>query len=227
MFPAVLTPDANGLAFVGGDLTPSTITEAYTRGLFPWRGGKNIPWYLPHNRAVLVVGTMHVPHSLAKKARSGKLTVAFDKDARGAQLRCATTTREWEKGTWITPDMVTAHDLLRARGVSHSVEVYRDGEPVGGLYGLTFGRFFHGESMYFKEPDASKLALWALSEALAKRGFVLIDCQVPTPHLLSLGAEVWSSAHYLAELSRNRGVSSLHESWAPFKVDCLPPLCEI
>lgn len=222
MFPVSLTPDANGLAFIGGDLALETITEAYGRGLFPWRGGKNIPWYLPAERAVLQPGAMHVAHRLAKRAARGELTVAFDRDARGAQLRCATTPRAHEKGTWITPDMVAAYDVLRERGIAHSVEIYREGEPVGGLYGLTFGRLFHGESMYFREPDASKLALWALSEALAARGFALIDCQGATPHLLSLGAKVWPSARYLEALTLNRTAPSLHESWRDWTVTCLP-----
>jgi len=114
------------------------------------------------------------------------------------------------------------HPVLRERGIAHSVEIYREGEPVGGLYGLTFGRLFHGESMYFREPDASKLALWALSEALAARGFALIDCQGATPHLLSLGAKVWPSARYLEALTLNRTAPSLHESWRDWTVTCLP-----
>lgn len=220
-FPPALAPDRDGLAFVGADLSLATITEAYTRGLFPWRGGKNIPWYLPDPRAVLPVGKLLTTHSLRKRAHS--FTVAFDRDPRGAQQRCATTPRQWETGTWITPDMIAAYDTLRAAHIAHSVEVYRDGQPVGGLYGLSFGRFFHGESMYFREPDASKLALWALSEALAARDFELIDCQVPTPHLLRLGAEVWPCARYLERLEANRAAPSRHESWAGWRVDCVSP----
>ena len=111
---------------------------------------------------MLPVGTFHASRSLEKRAGSG-FTVAFDRDVLGAQQRCATTDRKWEiQETWITPDMMAVYAELVTLGIAHSVEVYRDDVPVGGLYGLTFGRFFHGESMYFHERDASKLALWTL-----------------------------------------------------------------
>jgi leucyl/phenylalanyl-tRNA--protein transferase len=222
-FAAVLTPDAQGLAFVGGDLRVETVVEAYARrGLFPWRGGPHIPWYCPDPRAVLEPSRMHVSASLAKRARGGGLTVAFDGDFSGAMVRCATTPRVHEQETWITPDVREAYAALHALGIAHSVEVHRDGEPVGGLYGLTFGRFFHGESMYHRERDASKLALWALCEALAARDFLLVDCQVLTPHLASLGARPWARERYLTHLAANAGQPSHHTSWAAFRVACLP-----
>lgn len=213
-FPAQLDPDANGLAHVGGVLDVPTIITAYRRGLFPWRGGVDIPWYLPDPRAVLLIGEFQASRSLAKRRRTSDLVVAFDRDTLGAQRRCATTKRRHEDDTWISPDMMAVYEELVALGIAHSVEVYRDGTPIGGLYGLTFGRFFHGESMYALEPDASKLALWALSEALAARDFELIDCQVPTRHLMSLGARTWSRAHYQRRLAANAALPSRHESWA-------------
>jgi leucyl/phenylalanyl-tRNA--protein transferase len=220
-FPDELRPDASGLAFVGADFAVDTIVDAYTRGLFPWRGGADIPWYLPDPRAVLFAGDFARTRSLEKRARSG-LTVAFDRDPRGAQQRCETTKRPGRLETWITPDMIAAYDELFARGIAHAVEVYRDGEPVGGLYGLTFGRMFHGESMYYRERDASKLALAALDEALAARGFELIDCQVMTSHLRSLGARAITRADYAARLAANRSAASLHTSWADWRVELLP-----
>jgi leucyl/phenylalanyl-tRNA--protein transferase len=215
VFPDELFPDATGLAFTGGTLDVDTIVTAYRRGLFPWRGGVDIPWYLPDPRAVLPVGKFRASRSLEKRRRNGGFTIAFDRDTLGTQRRCATTDRKWEiQETWITPDMMAVYEQLVARGIAHSVEVYRGDTPVGGLYGLAFGNFFHGESMYFHERDASKLALWTLSDVLAERGFELIDCQVPTPHMTSLGVEAWPRAKYLARLAANRDAPSRHESWA-------------
>ncbi|HEU0035028.1 MAG TPA: leucyl/phenylalanyl-tRNA--protein transferase [Kofleriaceae bacterium] len=226
-FPDVLIPDADGLVFTGGTLTRETIVEAYTRGVFPWRGGRAIPWYSPDPRAVLRPGAMRVARSLAKRARHAGLAVAFDRDFRGTMVRCATTPRAHESSTWITDDMIDAYCELHAAGIAHSVEIYRadDHAPVGGLYGLTFGRLFHGESMYHLVADASKLALWCASEALAARGFTWVDCQVPTRHLMSLGAQAIPRAEYLASVRDNARWASLHESWAAWRVDhVLPPL---
>jgi len=222
VFPEQLEPDANGLAFVGADFAQPTIVEAYRRGLFPWRGGPEIPWYCPDPRAIVRAGALHVTHSLAKRARNAGLAVAFDHDFRGTMLRCATTRRRHEQTTWISPDVIEGYCALHAAHLAHSVEVYLGDEPVGGLYGLTFGRFFHGESMYHRTRDASKLALWALSDALAAHGFELIDCQVPTDHLLRLGAEAWPRARYLASLTVNASAPSLHETWRSWRADCLP-----
>ncbi|MEO8700739.1 MAG: leucyl/phenylalanyl-tRNA--protein transferase [Kofleriaceae bacterium] len=223
VFPAVLAPDAEGLVFVGGNFTRATVTEAYTRGLFPWRGGDAIPWYCPDPRAVIRPGTLRVTHSLAKRARTASYTVAFDHDFRGAMTRCATTPRRHESSTWITPDVIDGYSRLHDAGLAHSVEVYAGDEPIGGLYGLAFGRIFHGESMYHRARDASKLALWALDQALLAHGFTLLDCQVPTPHLMSLGAEAWRRDRYLAQLAENSAAPTLHESWQSWRVTCLPP----
>jgi leucyl/phenylalanyl-tRNA--protein transferase len=171
------TADRHGLVFVGGDLDPDTVIAAYRKGLFPWRGGTAIPWYSPDPRGVARVGAIRASHKLRQRARSRGWIVAFDRDFAGTVARCATTPRAYEADTWITPDIVAAYAELHRRGVGHAVEVYADDRPIGGLYGLTFGRFFHGESMYFVDSGASKLALWALSECLAARGFELIDCR--------------------------------------------------
>jgi leucyl/phenylalanyl-tRNA---protein transferase len=212
VFPEPLVPDADGLVFVGASFAQATIVEAYTRGLFPWRGGRAIPWYCPDPRAVIVPGQMRIARSLAKRGRAG-LVAAFDRDFRGAMERCATTVRRDETSTWITPDMIDAYCALHAAGIAHCVEIYDGDTPVGGLYGLAFGRFFHGESMYHRVRDASKLALWALDRALAARGYTVLDCQVPTRHLMSLGAEAWTRARYLRALAANAGAPSDRESW--------------
>ena len=212
-FPERLEPDRNGRVYVGADLQPATIIEAYRRGLFPWRGGPAIPWYCPDPRAVLPVGAIRIARSLARRARDPDLVIAFDRDLRGAIERCATTPRRREATTWIAPDVIDAYAALGEPGIAHCVEVYRAGVPVGGLYGVTFGSIFHGESMYFRERDASKLALAALARAGAAHGLSLIDCQVPTSHLERLGAERWPRERYLAYLASDRA-PSLHRSWA-------------
>lgn len=215
--------DARGLVHVGGDLAPETVIAAYRKGLFPWRGGPNIPWYSPDPRGVALAGTVHLSRRTRKRARHAGWTIAFDRDFAGAMQRCATTPRAHETDTWITADVIDAYVELHRRGIGHAVEVYAGDEPVGGLYGLSFGRFFHGESMYARATDASKLALWALSQALAARGFALIDCQVLTPHLASLGAMAWPRPRYLAALAANAAAPSLHRSWADWAPPALAP----
>lgn len=217
--PDPTTADRHGLVFVGGPLDPDTIIAAYRRGMFPWRGGDAVPWYSPDPRGVAKAGAIHLSRKTGKRARSRGWTVAFDRDFAGAMRRCATTPRAHESSTWISDDVISAYSALHARGVAHSVEVLEDGAPVGGLYGLSFGRFFHGESMYALTADASKFALWTLSQAMAARGFELIDCQVPSAHVLSLGAEAWPRARYLARLAANASAPSLHTPWS----DWSPP----
>jgi leucyl/phenylalanyl-tRNA--protein transferase len=220
VFPEPLRPAPDGLVFVGGDFSRATLVEAYTRGIFPWRGGPDIPWYCPDPRAVLRPGTLRVTRSLAKRARTSGFTVAFDDDFRGAMQRCATTPRRTEQTTWITADVIEGYCALHADGIAHSVEVYDGDTPIGGLYGLAFGRIFHGESMYARARDGSKLALWSLDTALVAHGFTLLDCQVPTDHLRSLGAEIWPRARYLAHLAANGPAPPA--SWRAWCATCLP-----
>ncbi len=212
--PDPRTADRHGLVYVGGALEPDTVIAAYRKGLFPWRGGDAVPWYSPDPRGVALVGAVRPGGKTRQRARSQGWTIAFDRDFAGTMHRCATTPRAHETSTWITPDVIACYVELHRRGVGHAVEVYAGDQPIGGLYGLTFGRFFHGESMYFHATGASKLALWALSEALAARGFELIDCQVPTRHLASLGGVAWPRSHYLQRLAANAGAPSRHASWA-------------
>jgi leucyl/phenylalanyl-tRNA--protein transferase len=167
------------------------------------------------------------PVVLAGSARDPR-AVALPRDPQpreaGADVGPATTVRTGDYNTWITPDMREAYGELHRLGIAHSVEVYRDGTPVGGLYGLTFGRFFHGESMYHHERDCSKLALWAMCQALDGHGFELVDCQVMTPHLASLGSEDISRGSYLARLAANVARPSLHVPWTAWRAPCLPGL---
>lgn len=219
-FPDELRADSSGLCWVGADLRPETLIEAYSRGLFPWEGRPPIPWFCPDPRCVLDPRGLRVSRSLAKRARRGDLAVRFDHAFRETMEACATIPRAHEDGTWITPAMVDAYEALHARGVAHSVEVVDgDGALVGGLYGLTLGRFFFGESMFSRVPDGSKLALWGLCRAMADRGLELVDCQVPTRHLLSLGAVPIPRRTYLTALGRTLAHPPLHHPWSDWRVD--------
>lgn len=189
-FPAVehALREPDGLLAAGGDLTPAWLRCAYRHGIFPWFApGEPILWWSPDPRLVLFPEEIHVRRSLAKRLRNAGFTVTFDHAFEAVITACATT-RAAAEGTWITPAMHAAYCRLHIEGDAHSVEVWRDGELVGGLYGIALGGVFFGESMFSRVADASKVALVHLARHLAAHGGRLIDCQVHTPHLASLGA---------------------------------------
>ena len=178
----------NGLLCAGGDLRPETIVAAYRRGIFPWfSDDQPILWWSPNPRMVLFPGEFKVTKSLAKTRRAGKFETRFDSAFADVIQGCAAP-REPGGGTWIVPEMQEAYMALHRLGVAHSVESWRNGELVGGLYGIALGRVFFGESMFSQETDASKIALVALMEKLVRDDFALIDCQQQTRHLASFGA---------------------------------------
>jgi len=183
---ALMSP--NGLLAAGGDLTPDRILDAYSRGIFPWFSeDEPVLWWSPDPRMVLFPNEFKVSRSLGKAVKSGRFEVRFDTSFRTVMQECAAP-RHGNDGTWIVPEMVDAYTALHERGFAHSVESWRDGELVGGLYGMALGKVFFGESMFARETDASKTALVALVERLKHAGFQLIDCQQETRHLASLGA---------------------------------------
>ena len=189
-FPAVDTArtDPNGLLCTGADLAPETIIAAYSRGIFPWfSDGQPILWWSPDPRMVLFPEEFKISKSLAKTVNRKPFEVRFDSAFSEVISACSEPRRE-DGGTWIVPDMRAAYAALHARGVAHSIESWREGKLVGGLYGLALGRIFFGESMFARETDASKVALVALVEKLKHDGFELIDCQQETRHLASFGA---------------------------------------
>lgn len=198
--PDQLTPLEDGLVALGGVLSPRAILEAYRKGIFPWTGEHPIPWYSPNPRLILAPGELHVTRSLRQRRRNGGFEIGADQRFGAIMSMCATTPRHGQDGTWITPNMVSAWTQLHRQGYAHSVEVTRDGELVGGLYGLALGGAFFGESMASREPDTSKLALWWLCERLEALGFAFIDCQQETPHLKRMGAAPVSRAEYLRRL---------------------------
>ncbi|MDI6524043.1 leucyl/phenylalanyl-tRNA--protein transferase [Pseudomonas otitidis] len=180
--------EPNGLLAAGGDLSAERLLAAYRHGCFPWfQEGQPPLWWSPDPRTVLSPHEVHVSRSLAKILRQGRFDVSFDTDFAAVIQGCAGP-RSYADGTWITDAMQQAYIELHQRGFAHSVEVRLNGELVGGLYGLAIGKLFFGESMFSRADNASKVGFATLATHLVKWGFVLIDCQMPTSHLQSLGA---------------------------------------
>ncbi|MBX9764475.1 MAG: leucyl/phenylalanyl-tRNA--protein transferase [Pseudomonadaceae bacterium] len=180
--------DPNGLLAAGGDLTPDRLIQAYRHGCFPWfQDGQPILWWSPDPRTVLLPSELHVSRSLSKVIRQQRYCVSFDQCFTEVIRACAAP-RSYAAETWITTPMQDAYLELHKRGIAHSVEVWRGQELVGGLYGLAMGQLFFGESMFSRADNASKVGFATLVERLRAWGFVLIDCQMPTEHLISLGA---------------------------------------
>lgn len=190
-FPPIGTAltEPNGLLAASSDLTPERLLDAYARGIFPWYGADQpVLWWSPDPRMVLFVDEVRISRSLRKRVKQQRLEIRADTAFRSVIGACATAPRPGQAGTWITPAIVDAYSALHAHGHAHSVEAWREGTLVGGLYGVAIGRMFFGESMFAHEPDASKIALVHLIAMLRVRGFPLIDCQQETRHLASFGA---------------------------------------
>jgi leucyl/phenylalanyl-tRNA--protein transferase len=180
--------DPNGLLAIGGDLSLTRMLRAYSCGIFPWYNpNEPILWWCPDPRAVLEPAEFHVSHSLAKRIRKGDYAVTLD-GAFEAVLEACSGSRRGSNCTWLGPDMKRAYMELHQHGFAHSAEVWRNGALAGGLYGVALGRAFFGESMFSNSDDASKLALYHLSLQLQAWSFTLIDCQVSSAHLHTLGA---------------------------------------
>lgn len=202
-FPPVSWTSPEGVIAVGGRPDPDTLLEAYGRGIFPWpHQGVPLLWFCPDPRFVLRPAKAHLPRTLRKEMRRGAWEVRADTAFDAVIRACAEAPRPGQDGTWITPDMVAGYTALHARGFAHSIEAWRDGELVGGLYGVALGRVFFGESMFAHVPDASKIAFATLLAQLARWRFQLVDCQSRTDHLARFGAEDWPRARFLALLER-------------------------
>ena len=202
-FPPVETAlkDPNGLLAMGGDLSLERLLDAYQHGIYPWfNPGEPILWWSPDPRMVLVPDEIRVTRSLAKRIRNGGFEVRVDTAFADVMLACAAP-RIDAAGTWISPDMVAAYSRLHLAGYAHSVETWHNGELVGGLYGVAIGRMFYGESMFSRMADASKVALVRLAQQLQQWGFGLIDCQMETEHLASLGAHTVPRSVFTARLA--------------------------
>jgi len=192
-----------GLLAAGGDLSPERLIAAYRRGIFPWYSpGQPVLWWSPDPRAVLFPQEFHCSRSLAKTLRNGGFENAIDRDFAGTISACAGP-RGRSTGTWITDEMRAAYCELHRLGYAHSIETYRAGRLVGGVYGVRLGGVFFGESMFSAERDASKAALAHLAQACRTNDIAVIDCQLPSPHLASLGSRAIARAQFL-ELLRNQ-----------------------
>jgi leucyl/phenylalanyl-tRNA--protein transferase len=201
-FPPPELADESGLLAVGGDLRPERLLLAYSLGIFPWYGeGLPILWYSPDPRLVLDSGELVVSRSLRKTLRRGRYQVTLDTAFDNVIRACADAPRPGQTGTWITEDMVRAYRRLHRLGYAHSAEAWLDGELAGGLYGVSLGAGFFGESMFARADDASKVAFVTLVEQLRRWGIRLIDCQVHTEHLARFGADEVPREQFLARLA--------------------------
>jgi leucyl/phenylalanyl-tRNA--protein transferase len=194
--------EPNGLLAIGGSLTPGRLLAAYRHGIFPWfSADQPVLWWSPDPRAVMTPGEMRLTRSLRKRLRQGRFRVSADTAFREVMEACAEP-RPGQAGTWITADMMDAYETLHRERLGHSVEVWQERRLVGGLYGVSLGGAFFGESMFSIETDASKVALAWLLAQLRRWGFPLLDCQMPTPHLQSLGACIMPRRQFTVALRR-------------------------
>jgi len=190
----------NGLLAAGGDLSATRLLDAYRHGIFPWFGQDDpILWWSPDPRMVLFPHEFKLSHSLRKTLRKGQFEVRTDSALEQVMRACAAP-RKGENGTWIVEEMITAYCELHRLGYAHSVEVWMEGELAGGLYGVAIGRMFYGESMFSRRSDTSKIALACLARQLERWNFGMIDCQMYTPHLASLGAREIPRSEFICQL---------------------------
>lgn len=205
--------EPNGLIAVGGCLSPQRIINAYRHGIFPWYNpGEPILWWSPDPRLVLFPDKLQVSRSLNKTLRKQPFEIRYDRAFEQVMTACAAPRRR-DGGTWITEEMLHAYQNLHALGMAHCFEAWQDGELVGGLYGIAIGQVFFGESMFHTKTDASKVVFVHLVRQLTAWGYRLIDCQVSSEHLLSLGAEEISREDFQALLAQLCGQPPLPRAW--------------
>lgn len=221
---ALREPD--GLLAAGGDLSSTRLLCAYRHGIFPWYDeGQPLLWWSPDPRCVFTKGNFHLSRRLRRALRQSTAEVRFNTSYDEVITACAGP-RRYEQGTWITPDMMTAYRQLHREGWAHSVEIWRTGSLVGGLYGLAIGQAFFGESMFSRDNDASKIALLVLARMLDSGQLGIVDCQVPSSHLLSLGATLIPRAEFTARLSPLCTPPIRFEKWPPAPISVCDLLLE-
>ena len=201
IFPRPDYADPSGLLAVGGDLSSERLLEAYRLGIFPWYSDDQpILWWSPDPRFVLHLEEFHVSRSLRKTLRKGIFRVTADRAFDEVIAACAAVSRDGQNGTWITAEMREAYNALHGLGYAHSVETWFEGKLVGGIYGVSLGKAFFGESMFHRKTDASKVALAALVDKLKSWDFHFLDAQMTTEHMMSLGAREVSRRVFLKQL---------------------------
>jgi len=214
-FPPVEQATQEGLLAIGGDLSCERLEAAYRRGIFPWYSeGQPIMWWSPEPRTVLFPNALKVSRSLRKTLRQDRFQVSLDRAFNEVIRACALPRNgTGVTGSWITPEMINAYCELHRRGIAHSVEAWLDDELVGGLYGVALGNVFFGESMFSQVSDASKVAFVYLVKQLQAWGYSMIDCQLPSKHLFSLGAQLILREVFLAEIKRPREDAISPKPW--------------
>lgn len=212
-FPSPENAQADGLLAIGGDLSVERLLNAYANGIFPWfNDGDPILWWSPAPRFVLFPGKFKASKSLKQKIRNSDFDIRYDYDFKSVIESCKTIKRKEDDDTWITGDMVKAYTQLFSVGAAHTVEVYENNNLIGGLYGVQIGDVFSGESMFSNKSDGSKIALYHLCMSAEKLGVKLIDVQMETAHLKSLGAEFIERAEFLQHL-HNSYLNTSFERW--------------
>jgi leucyl/phenylalanyl-tRNA---protein transferase len=203
LFPPVSWASPEGVIAVGGRPDAETLKEAYGRGIFPWpHDGVPLLWFCPDPRFVLEPPAAHVSRSLRKEMRRGAFEVRADTAFREVMSRCSQAPRPGQRGTWITPEMIDGYTALHGEGLAHSIEAWQEDRLVGGLYGISLGSIFFGESMFADVPNASKVAFATLLANLILWRFPLVDCQSYTPYLEGFGAVEWPRRRFLTVLKR-------------------------
>ncbi len=204
----------NGLLAAGADLSPQRLLDAYSRGIFPWYSeGQQIMWWSPNPRMVLVPQDFVPSRSLAKTLRNKKYEVRFDTAFREVMLACSEP-RDGQGGTWISPDMINAYCALHELGYAHSVETWIGDQLAGGLYGVAIGKMFYGESMFARATDASKIALAHLTQQLVAQDVGLVDCQMSTAHLASLGAREIQRSEFINKINTLCNIPHAPKKWS-------------
>lgn len=213
-FPNPSFAERSGLLAVGSDLHPNRLLTAYSHGIFPWYGSEGwYFWYTPDPRFVLYPAELKVHKSMRSVFNQNKFQYTLDTQFRAVMQACADIPRHGEYGSWIDDTFIESYTALHEAGLAHSVEVWQGDDLVGGLYGVSLGKIFFGESMFAKAPNASKAGFITLVRALSKSGFNLIDCQMETEHLASLGARGISRSRFLDLMDRNRLHPTLVGKW--------------
>lgn len=222
-FPPPDSATEEGIVGVGGNLSPGMLISAYSQGIFPWYSeGEPILWWSPDPRFVLYPNELHVSKSLRKTLKKRVFDVTFDGNFEEVISRCGDTPRRWQSGTWITDEMVAGYVELHRLGIAHSVEVYRDRRLVGGLYGVSLGSVFFGESMFALESDASKVGFVVFVKTVESAGITLIDSQVYTHHLDRFGAREIPRESYLAQLAECLENPTLRGDWSDIMEPAYP-----
>ncbi len=219
IFPNPRYAMREGLLAYGGDLNPDRVLAAYRKGIFPWYNeGDPILWWSPDPRLLLYPNDFKISRSLRKKLRQKRFSVKLDRNFASVMHHCAKIPRHGQVGSWILPEVIESYSQLHRRGFAHSVEVYDDGgKLVGGLYGISTGRAFFGESMFSLVPDASKAALAHMVGLAVIWNFDFIDCQIPSDHLIRLGAVRVERDRFLDELEQTQGSLGVHGSWREYE----------